>query len=296
MTDRPWRPTDDRQLGAGVLEELRLNARPGDVLAIVGVPLLLVAVLLAVGQPDRSLVLVHGDPTPASLVTAHFVHRSVGHLLDNVAAYALVVPTAYALALLSGGRRAFLVAFAGLLVAAPPTISALELLAVEGGVTLGSSGVVMAFVGLLALQTGTYFATRVDGVRADDTALGLFFAGLAFAAARMVSTSRAAIVLAGVAALVAGLFLRHAVGSIRLDGAPIAGLYTRDGQFAALALVVLAVGIVVGFPADPGPAPVVVDRWGHLLGFAIGFLGPYLSSHLVGGVADEVASPPEVAP
>ena len=272
-----------------------MYARPGDVLAIVAVPFFLVVVFLAVGEPDRSLVLVLGDPSATSIVTAHFVHRSVDHLLDNVAAYALVVPTAYALALLSGSRRAFLVSFVGLLVAVPPTISALELLAVDRGVALGFSGVVMAFVGLLALQTGTYFASRLGG-RADGPALGLFFAGLAFAAARTTSTTGAGIVLAGVAALVAGLFLRRAVGSMRLDGASIAWPSGGDGQFLAVAVVVLAVGVLVGFPADPGPAPIVVDRWGHLLGFAIGFLAPYLTFHVLGDAGEVAVSPPEVAP
>lgn len=279
-----------------MLEELRVGARRGDVLAIVGVPLFLAAVFLVVGAPSRSLVLEHADPTPTSIVTAHFVHRSPGHLVDNLAAYALVVPTAYALALLAATRRAFLVAFAGLLVAAPPVISALELLSVDRGVTLGFSGVTMAFVGLLAVQTGSYFSSRLGVGRERDPAPGLFFAGLAYAAARTVSTLGVAVVLAGGAALIAGLYLWRTFGAIRPGGAPVAGLRSGDGQFGALALVVFAVGIVVGFPAGPESAAVVVDTYGHLIGFAVGFLASSLAFHALGDAEGASLSLPEVAP
>lgn len=295
MTERPWPPHDDADGDTGSLEELRVGVRASDALAIVSVPVLLTAVFLAVGEPDRSLVLTVSEPTATSLVTAHFVHRSLAHLLDNLAAYALVVPTTYALALLSGTRREFVVAFVGLLVAAPPALSVMELLVVERGVVLGFSGLTMAFVGLLALQTGTYLESRLGAGWAGDPALALFFGGLAFAVARTASTFGARVALAGGAALVAGLYLRRSLRADRLAGAAAEGLRSVEGQFGALGLVVLAVGLVGGFPPGPEAGPVVVDTYGHLLGFAIGFLAPYLTFHVLGDASEEAHGPPEAA-
>lgn len=293
VTVSRWRPPEEQREDVGLLEELREAGRTGDWIAIAAVPVLLVAIDAVGGVPDRSLVLSYAAPTPTSLVTAHYVHRSFTHLLDNLAAYVLVVPTAYAMAVISGRRREFLAAFVAYLVALPPVLSVLDLLVYDRGVTLGFSGVTMAFVGLVALQTGTYLEGEfVDGSEGDPVP-GLFFAGLAIVAVRSVSPVELGFVAAGGAAALAGFYLRGSVASVRPIRQSIGGLRSGAGQLGALGLFVLVLGLFVGFPDAPGSGPVVVNQYGHFTGFVLGFLAPYLVFRVLGSQSRETDSRPE---
>lgn len=293
VTVSPCRPSGERRQTDGVLDELRERSHTGDAVAIATVPAILVAIFLVVGAPDRSLVLSHAAPTGPSLVTAHFVHRSSTHLLENVAAYLLVVPTGYALAVLAGRRREFVVAFVGNLVLLPPVLSALGLFVFDHGVALGFSGVTMAFVGLVALQTGTYVEARLADRWNGDLAPALFFAGLAFVSVTTVTAYGPRVVLAGGAVAAAGFSLRGALDSLRPVRRSVEGIRSGAGQVGLLGLVVLLVGLIAGFPAAPDTGTVVVNRFGHFAGFVVGFLGPYLTFHVLGGRAGQGTTPPE---
>lgn len=287
----PWLPHEDEHREAGLLGELRGEIRPRDAAAIASVPAVLVAIYALVGTPEPPLVLSHAEPAPTALLTAHFVHRSAAHLLDNLVAYALVVPTAYALALLAGRRREFLVAFLGNLLPLPLVISGLGLLVFDRGVTLGFSGVTMAFVGLVAFQSGTYLEARLAERGEDDLASALFFGGLALVVLRTVSSPGPRLVLASGAVAIAGFSVRGSLGSGRPVRRSLARLRSDAGKLGAFGVFVLGIGLLSGFPDGAGSGPVVVNTFGHFSGFVLGFVGPYVAFR-VPGRSPGIANPP----
>jgi membrane associated rhomboid family serine protease len=282
VTVAPWLPHEEGHQEAGPLGALRRELRPGDAVAIASVPAFLVAIFAFVGSPEPPLVLSHSEPAATALLTAHFVHRSLSHLLDNLIAYSLVVPTAYALASLGGRRREFLIAFVGNLFLLPPVLSGLGLLVLDRGVTLGFSGVTMAFVGLVALQSGTYLEERLTAFGDDDPAAALFFAGLALVALRTVASLGPRLVLASGAMAIAGFAVRGSLGSVLPVRRSLSGLRSDAGQLGALGVFVLGVGLLSGFPEGAGSGPVVVNTFGHFAGFVLGFVAPYLAFRVPG--------------
>lgn len=259
--------------------EFRRRARVGDALAIVAVPAVLVIAFLLPDETASGLVLSHADPTPAATLTAHYVHLEAGHLLGNLSVYALVVPVAYLLCLFADRRREFFVAFVTYVLALPPVLSVLDLALLEDGVLLGFSGVLMAFVGFLPVAIVWYAQVVADVDLHLDHAPGLFFLGLAAVALWTVPVTSLQLVLAGAAGL-AGLAYALSARSA-LDG--IASRWTGAGGYPELGgagLVAFAFGVAVGFPTGPVTDGVVVNYYGHLLGYAIGFIAAYVTFRL----------------
>ena len=286
MSGSGWAPREAHPADATLLSELRGRARPADLVLLGAVPAFLLTAFAALdGAPGR-FTLSYVDPTPLSMVSAHFVHRSISHLVANLAAYGVVVPTGYTLATLADRRREYLLAFVGLLVALPPTLSALILLEADGGVAFGFSGVTMALVGVLALSLGSFLAHPDRGATGVDVAPGLFFVGLAVAAARSVTVPeyRVATVLAsgGVALAYLGWSLGRSPRSASGRGRAWSVVGSPDAQFAAVGAGAFLVGLLAGFPGETQRGTVVVNTYGHLLGYALGFVATYATFRLLG--------------
>lgn len=273
---------EDRRSSVGLLAELRDGARPVDLLLLGSVPLLLVAVFVLFGGSRDRLVLSIAEPTSISVVTTHFVHLTADHLVANLAAYCFIVPVGYVLAAMSARREEFLVSFVGLLLALPPALSGLNLLVFDRGVSLGFSGMTMAFVGLLPLYLGAFVARPVYGHYDRDVSPGLFFLGLGFIAARSVPAAdvRRAVLVSSV--LIALVYLRSTLPSSPLSGRSLSAIGSREGQLAVTVVGVFLLGLVIGFPGELASGTVVVNTYGHLLGYAFGFIVPYSTFRVLG--------------
>ena len=258
------------------VEALRGRWRAIDVLALLGLPAVLLGGFLLPDRIAEGLVLSHADPSPLAAVTAHYVHRSADHLVGNLSVYALVVPTGYLLCLLADRRREFFVAFATYLLALPPVLSALDLALLPAGVVLGFSGVAMAFVGFLPVAIVWYVAAAPGAAVDLDDAPALFFLGLAAIALWGVPTASFRVLLAGAAGAIG---LAYALGArSAFDGASL----RRSGpggypELGGVGLVAFAVGIAAGFPGGGAAEGVVVNQYGHLLGYSIGFVAAYVT-------------------
>lgn len=275
MSDDVWNPLEAPPDDPSLLVELRGRARPIE-LAVLGVaPVLLVVTFTVFDGATDWLVLVYDSPTPVSMVSAHFVHRSLAHLVANLAAYGVVAPVGYSLAVLSGRGREYVLAVAGFLIVLPPVLSGLILLTYDRGVAFGFSGVTMALVGVLAVFLGTFVDRRVHAVEAPGVAPGLFFLGLGFVAARTipVTSYRLATVTAAVA--IALVYLGWLLRPLpRLDDVRSAP-GSQVSQFAIVGLGAFLLGLSMGFPHTPQRGAVVINTYGHLLGYAFGFVVPF---------------------
>ena len=129
-----------------------------DVTILAGVGGLLVAIYLVFPESLRTeFVFTYGEPSLVSAWTAAAVHDSLGHLVSNVAWYAVVVGSIYGLLAKRGHRRTFWLATAGCVVVAPPVTKFVDYWVlllqweVVAGITTASgfSGVVSAFGGML---------------------------------------------------------------------------------------------------------------------------------------------------
>lgn len=282
MSEPVWDPlaacSDDRSL----LAEFRSRSRSGDLAVLGAVPILLVATFTWFdGAPDP-LVLSTVEPNLLSFVSAHFVHGSMSHLLANLAAYGFVAPTGYVLAVLSGRGREYVVALVGFLLVLPPVLSGLIVHGFDRGVTFGFSGVTMALVGVLAIYLGSFVGLRTGRDDLRTIAPGLFFLGLAFIASRTIPVADYRLAMVGAATVTAlvylGTFLRGTAG-LR----PLASVVSlQDAQLAVVGTLAFVVGLVVGFPERPPAGTVVVNTYGHLLGYAFGFVVPYAAFQVLG--------------
>ncbi|QUO47522.1 hypothetical protein [Halorubrum ruber] len=278
---------------AAFLDELSARTRLIDLVALCLPPTVLVAVFALPRVTRRSLAFAYTDPTLLSAFTAHYVHLGADHLLGNLAGYGLLAGTDYALAVLSGRRRLFFTAFVTYLAAFPFALSALNLAVPRNAIGFGFSGVNMALAGLLPI-VWYYYAREQFAPGASVAALpAVFFALVGWIALLALPVSTEGIGLAGLSIGVAGalLALLYAASSgVRLPRslrAHAKSIASRPGYGDLLAVgAAVAVGYpVVGFPSDPAGADSVVNLYVHLLGFCLGFIGPF--ALLAGGVFDE---------
>ena len=268
----------DDYLGGPFLRVLGSAVRPADLLVVLAVPALLVAAFALPAETRRALAFSYAEPTLATAVAANFVHLDLAHLVANVTTYLLVVPLVYVLSVLSDRRRRFFVAFTTFLVAFPAALSFLNLAVARPGVTVGFSGVNMAFVGFLPVALSGFVGTHFDVDAELDLAGALFFGGLAMVAVLSVR-SMLTYGVAAAAVLAAALFLssvaeRHERARPDLRAAVRAGGYF---ELAAVGLL-LFVGLpTVAFPVDPVVGDSVVNLYAHLLGYALGFIVTYVT-------------------
>jgi len=255
---------------------LRAALRPRDVVAVLGVPAVLVAVFALPAPLRESFVFSPAAPSLVSAYATHFVHRSAGHLLGNLAVYGLAVPAAYLLAVLGDCRQVFFIPFVGVLIALPLVLSALHVLLGSSGQVVGFSGLNMAFVGMLPLFETVYLARLERDIRLDH-APALFFAGAAVVAARVVPPGDTRLVIVAGTTLVAVVYAGHVYRE--LSAAAIRNLLEHTGEFELVlgTVVVFFVAVFLAFPADPVRSGGVVDVYGHFLGYALGFVATFLA-------------------
>jgi len=263
---------------------LRREIRLADCIALAVVPAVLASVFVLPIETRMAYAFVYERPTVLTAYTAHFVHRSLEHLLANVIGYALLAGIGYVLALLADARRLFGVAATTYLLAFPPVLSALNLAIPRNAVGYGFSGVTMAFAGLLAVMLAAYAGRRLHPAADVGHAPAGFLAALAVAAVSVSAGSRVATVLAAVAALSALGYVGSAVVAHRGES-PHATL-SRPGwlDLFVVGLAVFAGYPFVGFPTDLRAGTGVVNAYVHLLGFCLAFLVAYLAAET--GVLD----------
>lgn len=275
MNDSALRTDDgDPEL---VQEELVERLSLVDALVLAVLPAVSVLVFLWPGGAERFLVLHRTDPTPVATVTTHFVHRSTDHLLSNLVAYALVVPTGYGLSLVAGRRRSFFVGFGLLVAVGPPSLAVFDLLAYDHGAVFGFSGLAMAFTGFLPVVVGAFVERRVGMGRAESGSAALFFAGLGFIAALVIPPLWVRIPVVLLAAGFAAAFLRWSVEGGPLGGDDARPVRRGDVELAGVGVLVFAVVLLMGFTGESPSGGAVVNTYGHLLGYVIGFVVPYLA-------------------
>lgn len=246
---------------------------------IVAVPLVLLAVFSLPAGTREAYVLRYSDPTVATVFASHFVHKTPAHLAANLAGYAAVVPAAYLCCLLADRRRLFRVAFVAFLFAVPIALSGLNVAYFEDAIAYGFSGVVLSFFGLLALSLYLYVADQADAVVADRHAPVAFFAGIAAICVALAPSTPGTLRIGAASLLAAGLYLRHLPG---LSGAAtrlragFAGTPPGYLELCAVGTLLLVGYPFVAFPADPVQAGAVVNVYTHLLGYALGFIPPFV--------------------
>ncbi len=221
------------------------------------------------------------DPAPWSVWTAAFLHHDLGHLVGNLFGYSLAIPLAYALMAVAYGRRRFWELYLSILVIAPPVILFLDfsLLHLVWEATdneskkYGFSGVVFAYVGMLAAGTGSVVADRISR-RAGWLLVYLIY--LFAAGVLLFRHGSLSPFVFGIIALGAGWggwAFRSEVGeplttaSADLHGSSLVEYYTVLGS----AVVIIAL-IVGGFPADTGGDEMTVNVISHAFGLLVGLL------------------------
>lgn len=272
-----------------------------DILLLVTVPAALLAVFSLPLSVRESLAFRYTDPSLWTAVAAPFVHMTWDHLAVNLLAYALVAPTAYLLSVLSGRRRRFRVAFVSLVLACPGLLSYLNLAVARDGLGVGFSGVVMALYGYLPLALADYFESRFGLGPRRDAAPALFFVGLLVVAVltlAAVVTNPVTVPVRGVNVAVTPVLIATLVGLVVATslvvllyvisiadhcdprGTSTHGAAATGRQFeigAVATLLFLAVPFTT-FPLDPVTGDSVVNVYVHLLGYALGFIGPYATA------------------
>lgn len=268
-------------------QALRDSVRPVDVLAVCAVPAVLVGVFALPVETRRAMAFAYGDPSLATAYAANFVHLDAGHLAANVLAYAFVVPVCYLLWALGGTRRRFYVVFATFLLALPFALSLSNLVVPRTGFTVGFSGIVMAFAGVLPLAIATYLDEQFGVDATQELAGALFFIGLALVAVlgvRSAATGAAAGMALGGAALYAVPVLEQARDErVRSDLRAVAGV-PGYLELAAAGVIVFVSLPAVAFPVETVDAG-VVNRYVHLVGFSLGFVPAYATTLLAPRVA-----------
>ncbi|EMA61563.1 hypothetical protein [Halorubrum kocurii] len=282
--------------GSGFGRELAARVRLVDLLALAAVPAVLAAVFALPESTRRSLAFAYADPTVRTAFTAHYVHLDTGHLAGNVAGYGLLAGVGYALAVLAGYRRFFVVAFATFLLAFPFALSALNLAVPRNAIGFGFSGINMAFAGLLPLLLGVYARERFFPGGSLSALPAAFFPLVGWMALLALPVSPGSLDgsgLAGLATAVAGVLLGLLYASstgIRVRRALRASSRAAVsnpgyGDLFAVGVVVVVGYPVVGFPGDPAGPGSVVNLYVHLLGFCLAFIGPF--GLLAAGVFEE---------
>jgi membrane associated rhomboid family serine protease len=244
----------------------------------------------------RTLVFAYTDPSFLTSLTSAFVHLEATHLIVNLGTYLLVVPTVFALSVLSGRRTYFYIAFATFTVAFPVVLSYLNLVEPRVAVGFGLSGVVMAYVGYLPVALANYLEDRFDVGPAVVVAPTVFSFGLALMAALTLrpvidgNTPLAATVVLGVPVLASTLWSAHSEKQRTRHGDEGDPGRSRQCQriladpgYAELAVVAFSLLVTMPFVAFPASTAIEggsVNVFVHLLGFALGFAITYTASAL----------------
>lgn len=269
----------------GFVAAVRESARVVDLVALVAVPILLVALFALPRQVRLDLALAYRNPTLLTAFTSHYVHLEVTHLLANLLAYGAVVPVAYVVGVLSGRRKTFLAAFATFVVAFPFVLSGLNLLFPRPRVGYGFSGIAMAFVGVLAVLLWEYLAVQFGETLDRDRSPVLFFLGVGIIAMRTLPSTRAGLAVVVLAVVGSLLYLRPREADV-IDGVleTVRRGARYPGHFHSAVWGVLIVVAIpfVAFHSSPAGAGTVLNVYSHALGYCLGYLVPYCALRVVG--------------
>ena len=267
--------TSDEPFGDAV----RRVVQPLDVVIVLLPAVLFVGIGLLPWEIREQLAFSYTDPDFVAAFAANFVHADTVHLLRNVAAYLLVVPTAYVLSALAGRRQLFYTVFVVVFVAFPFVLSGMNLAVPREGLSVGSSGMTLAFVGYLPVAFAEYVRHRFGVLNAAqrDVAGGLFFAGLLAVIPLAIAAVQPR--LSGVLTVVALLAVVWYGVSLRrsgIDGSTLRGPPPGFLEFGVWSVVILFAGLITAFPTDPLSDAGLVNTYTHFLGYTLGFLGSYI--------------------
>lgn len=276
-------------------EELSSLAVVRDIGLFLAVPAVLVLVHLLAAPTRESLVFQSARPTVLTAFTAHYLHSSASHLTNNLAIYAGAVGLGYPLALLGGIRRLYLSLVVAILLGFPFVLSTLHLVLIGAGGLVGFSGLALALVGLLPLVLFTYLGARIEGAVSINDAPSLFFFGTAAIAARTAAPAAVVRPLVLVSAAIGVIYLVPLGVRLLRAGPKTAPLPLRWGyvELPVAAVILYFLFLALGFPSGP------IDSEGsttnlvvHLLAYALGFLGGYLTDRSVRAFDSPTAPPP----
>ena len=239
----------------------------------------------------ESLVFNYTNPTPLAAFASAFIHFEIGHLTTNIGLYVLVVPILYILSALSGRQQQFRVFVFTALLVFPPVLSYLNLSIVRPSVTFGASGVIMAFVGYLPLALSEYLDTNFDIGPVSVFAPALFFASLGPISVLSLQSVllQNPTVLLGTAGLVLATVLSTALYVLivyeQTDDARtklrFAMQATGHIDLIVLTVLLLSFALIIAFPANPQVDNGVLNLYEHFLGYALGFMTPYIPNALM---------------
>lgn len=286
-------------IGVGLCRRVRERISLLDVLLLAVVPVVLVGVYSLPVATREALVFEYRAPSLQTAFTAPFVHFARGHLLFNLLGYGVVVGTVYALAVASDHRREFRIVFVSLLMSCPVVLSYLNLTIVRDGVTYGFSGVLMAYYGYLPLTLAEHVESRLQFGRTRTVAPLFFFVGLTLVTIQtlravvrnpvtvavdgipasvtwvLVATLAELVVVLALVILLYTLYVADGSRSLRRE---LSTAFEASGHFelAVVATVVLLAIPFATFPVDPIVGDNVFNLYVHFVGYALGFIAPYL--------------------
>lgn len=263
---------------SGFVGEVRRRVRGLDLLVILAVPAALVALHTLPMATRQALAFQYARPTLLTAYTSNFVHGSGSHLIGNLLAYLLVVPTAYLLSVLSNRRRHFRVFFFLVIGAFPFVISLTQLPFRNAGLGWGFSGLTMAFYGYTSLVLVGYLATRLTTALHLDHAPLVFFSQVGGIALLTVPLTAASIGIAGGMFLLVLVYLISLGRSLRESPGPVISREIGRAGYAettGFTILVVAFFLVVGF-TDRRVGGTTVSLLAHFVGFASGFLVSYI--------------------
>lgn len=239
-----------------------------------------VGVTLLPWELREQLAFSYTEPELLAAFAAHFVHTDAGHLFQNLAAYVLVVSTTYLLSALAGRRQLFYTVFVVVFLLFPFVLSGLNLAVPREALSMGASGLMLAFLGYLPVALAEYVCHRFcvgDDAR-RDIAGGLFFVGLLAVIPLVVAAVRldlSAVLI--VATLLAVVGYGVSLWRSGIDRSTVRGPPPGFVEFGVFSIVILLVGLITAFPTDPLSDAGLVNTYTHFLGYTLGFLSSYLA-------------------
>lgn len=276
-------------------DELFKLATLREVALFMAVPAILVSVFLHAGPSREALVFHPSRPTLLAAFSAHYLHLTQSHLVDNLAIYVGAVGLGYPLALLGGLRRRYLTLFVAVLFGFPFVLSGLHLMLIGTGGLVGFSGLALALVGLLPIVLFAYLRSRIEGAVSMNDAPSMFFFGMAAIAGRTDAPIEVIRPLVLLSVVVAILYLIPLALRLAREGRQTGPLPLRRGyvELSVAAVIVYFLFLALGFPSNPtGAGDPPTNLVIHLLAYALGFLGGYLTDRSLRAVETPGTPPP----
>ncbi|AZQ16083.1 rhomboid family intramembrane serine protease [Halorubrum sp. PV6] len=261
-------------------DAVRRVVQPIDIVAFLLPAALFLGVGLLPPELRQQLAFSYNDPDVLTALTANFAHADAVHLLRNLTAYLVVVPTVYLLSALAGRRQLFYTVFVVVFAVFPFVLSGLNLILPREALSLGASGLTLAFVGYLPVALAEYTRRRfpVVSVARRSIAAGLFFIGLVIVIPLAVAAVRpglaAALTIVALLAVIGyGVTLRRSGVDRSILREPLPGFL----ELGIWSIVVITAALITAFPADPLSASGLVNVYTHFLGYSLGFLSSYIA-------------------